>query len=49
MIEFFKMLFTKIGLLGLLFIVLLLLPMGWPIIILIMVISVVVAFIKFDK
>jgi hypothetical protein len=49
MIEFFKILLTKIGLLGLLFIVLLLLPMGWPIIILIMIIAAVVAFIKSDK
>lgn len=44
-----KMFFTKLGLLGGLFIVLLLLPMGWPIIILIMVIAGIAAFVNTDK
>ena len=48
MIEIIKAFFTKAGLLGGLFIVLLLLPMGWPIIILIMAIAGIAAFIKTD-
>lgn len=48
MIEFVKMLFTKLGLLGALFVILLLLPMGWPVVILIMVIAGIIAFIKHD-
>jgi len=39
-----NLLFSKIGLLILLFIVLLLLPMSWPVIILIMIISVFASF-----
>jgi hypothetical protein len=39
-----KAFFTKSGSLGILFVVLLLLPMGWPVIILIMVISSFAAF-----
>ncbi len=42
--QFFKELFSKLGALGVLFVVLLLLPMSWPVIILIMFISSVAAF-----
>lgn len=42
--NFLKQLFAKSGALGILFVVLLLLPMGWPVIILIMFISSVAAF-----
>ncbi len=48
MIAFVKMLFTKLGALGALFVILLLLPMGWPVIILIMVTAGIAAFIKMD-
>ncbi len=46
MLEFLKMLLTKLGLLGTLFVILLLLPMGWPIIIIIMVIAVLAAIVS---
>lgn len=42
--QFLKELFSKLGALGVLFVVLLLLPMSWPVIILIMFISSVAAF-----
>jgi len=42
--DLIKSFFTKIGMLILLFIILLLLPMGWPVIILIMVISFLASF-----